>query len=140
MDGGRVDGGGLELPGSGGRAWVERAACAGRATRVFFTDGAVSGRSWTPALAGLAYCHDCPVRSECLRDALVYGDSYGIRGGLTAQQRSGLHRAVTDLRKARGDAGNLIRAIEAGGGRLWEDNRARLARAGRAGASPGTRR
>lgn len=37
-----------------------------------------------------AFCRDCPVRVECLEDALKFGDSDTIRGGLTAKERAKL--------------------------------------------------
>ncbi len=33
------------------------------------------------------YCLDCPVMQACYEDALVWGDKYGVRGGLPANER-----------------------------------------------------
>lgn len=38
----------------------------------------------------MSICADCPVRSECLDDALSRKTQYGIRGGMTADDRKAL--------------------------------------------------
>lgn len=80
-------------------AWLERAACRGmapvavdgRQPRHPFYPG--RGRHTEEAIA-LAICAGCPVRQECLDDALQYERGawrlFGIRGGLTADQRERL--------------------------------------------------
>lgn len=36
-------------------------------------------------------CAECPVKGECLADALMIGDvEYGMRGGLTPRERMGI--------------------------------------------------
>ena len=36
-------------------------------------------------------CAECPVKGECLADALMTGDvEYGMRGGLTPRERMGI--------------------------------------------------
>jgi WhiB family redox-sensing transcriptional regulator len=40
----------------------------------------------------LTICRTCPVRVECLAEAVALGDVEGIRGGLTADER----RALSD--------------------------------------------
>jgi len=35
-------------------------------------------------------CARCPVKSECLEDAIATKDAFGIRGGMTAPQRARL--------------------------------------------------
>lgn len=63
--------------------WYESAACIG-AQHIFDNDTA-------PAVAAaLAICAGCPVRDACLADALrteTVGSIFGIRGGLTPDQR-----------------------------------------------------
>lgn len=64
-------------------SWLARAACAGGDLDLFFSK---------PPLA-LEICARCPVRPECLYEALTVelpGARYGVRGGLTAAQRNGL--------------------------------------------------
>ncbi len=41
-----------------------------------------------------ALCSQCPVRSTCLDVALETGDVYGIRGGMTEEEREPLHAAA----------------------------------------------
>jgi hypothetical protein len=44
--------------------------------------------------AALAVCGSCPVRAECVAEALALEstvDRHGIRGGLTAAERDGHH-------------------------------------------------
>ncbi|AYD81653.1 WhiB family transcription factor [Streptomyces phage Kromp] len=60
--------------------WGARAACAGQDTRDWFRMG-------TPAPKTLATCRGCPVRAECLYDALTHETPNGIWGGLTPVQR-----------------------------------------------------
>lgn len=65
--------------------WRDRAACLGLDTDMFFPHP-----SEDPS-AALAVCAACPVREECLTDALKVEPSskrYGIRGGLTAKART----------------------------------------------------
>ena len=40
-------------------------------------------------------CRSCPVRPECLAEALERGEQYGVWGGLTTQQRTSLRRSAT---------------------------------------------
>lgn len=37
-------------------------------------------------------CLACPVRLECLTDALLHDDDYGIKGGLTPRERNNLSK------------------------------------------------
>lgn len=62
--------------------WRDQAACAGQDPALWF------GHDTGPAVDT---CRGCPVRAECLHDALAHetdgSPRYGIRGGLTASQR-----------------------------------------------------
>ena len=78
----------LAVPGAGQRAplrpgeWALDAACAGSPhADLFFLDGPA-------ALDVLALCARCPVRVECLAFALGAGESYGVWGGLTPEERA----------------------------------------------------
>ncbi|MFJ6101857.1 WhiB family transcriptional regulator [Streptomyces sp. NPDC092359] len=46
--------------------------------------------------AAKALCNQCPVRRTCLDAALEGGDSDGIRGGLTEEEREPLHEKIAD--------------------------------------------
>lgn len=68
--------------------WWEDAACRGQDTDRFFGSGEMSRRV-------RATCGACPVRPECLADALrteivdylAVGKLYGVRGGMLPSQR-----------------------------------------------------
>lgn len=61
-----------------GRQWREEAICAGKPI-AFFYDQAYSA-------AAKALCVRCPVRVECLTEA-VQNDEYGVWGGATETER-----------------------------------------------------
>ena len=46
--------------------------------------------------AAKALCAQCPVRRTCLDAALETGDTYGIRGGMTEEEREPLHEQVAN--------------------------------------------
>ena len=74
------------------KPWWEYASCNGQ--HPLFDDDSEDyfGRNAQARAREIAkaFCRDCPVRLECLEDALRYGDSDTIRGGLTAQERARL--------------------------------------------------
>jgi WhiB family redox-sensing transcriptional regulator len=77
--------------------WQSEAACRGMDASVFFPTERVD-RSDTNA-ARLLYrdartiCFTCPVRTQCLDNALINGDvDYGMFGGLAPTQRKQLLR------------------------------------------------
>lgn len=68
--------------------WRQEAVCrllpADEAMRLFFP---ATGRKGAAA-AAIAICHQCPVRTPCLEDALADRHAVkGIRGGLSARHR-----------------------------------------------------
>ncbi|OII63794.1 hypothetical protein BJP40_02630 [Streptomyces sp. CC53] len=67
--------------------WRDRAACAGQDTNLWYGQP----HKTRPAQAT---CRGCPVRAECLHDALIHeppgGRRYGIRGGLHGRERNQL--------------------------------------------------
>jgi len=67
--------------------WREQAKCAETDPEAFFPPvGPVPH-------AALRICAHCPVRTECLTDALARRDvAYGVLGGLSANQRRNLLR------------------------------------------------
>ncbi|HET9872238.1 MAG TPA: WhiB family transcriptional regulator [Propionibacteriaceae bacterium] len=63
------------------RDWVMQAACAGRNGDWF------GNPNYTDLTVEKAVCEACPVREACLAYALDAGESYGIWGGLTTEER-----------------------------------------------------
>jgi hypothetical protein len=68
-------------------AWRREAECRDMGTAVFFP---ARGQSNKP---GLAVCGPCPVRPECLAEAIDEELDHGIRGGLTARSRVAARKA-----------------------------------------------
>lgn len=75
-------------------AWAARAACRGADTEQFYP----KGEAFTTADARVVetYCRSCPVRRECLEEALTRNEP-GIWGGLTDKQRKALKRPRSRL-------------------------------------------
>ncbi len=67
-------------------AWRADANCKGLYRHINFFP---TGRKDESQDAALALCEDCPVRRECLDDALLYPSimDKGIRGGMTEDER-----------------------------------------------------
>lgn len=75
--------------------WRSRAACVYVDAELFHAPDLE--RSDSPAAteriaAAKAVCATCPVRAECLQDAIDTRDGHGIRGGLTEGERANLTR------------------------------------------------
>jgi WhiB family transcriptional regulator, redox-sensing transcriptional regulator len=68
-------------------AWRRAALCRDMGTAVFFP---ARGESSKPALA---VCGPCPVRADCLAEAIAEELDHGIRGGLTARARIAARKA-----------------------------------------------
>jgi WhiB family redox-sensing transcriptional regulator len=73
-------------------AWRDVAACRGQPTSWFFAE-----RGGVPTTANaLAICRGCPVRLDCLDDALAFeaGErvAFGVRAGFTAAERIAMIR------------------------------------------------
>ena len=83
----RSDGQGTEM------SWRDRARCRAEDPELFFPVGS-SG----PALAQLedakAVCRRCPVAVECLAWALATGQTAGVWGGLSEDERRELRRTI----------------------------------------------
>ena len=62
-------------------AWWRHAVCRHAEADLWFPD---KGESTVPAKR---LCAGCPVRVECLEDALAAGEKFGIRGGKTVRER-----------------------------------------------------
>ncbi|MGH8828809.1 MAG: WhiB family transcriptional regulator [Jiangellaceae bacterium] len=65
--------------------WPSLAACRGSEPDELFVPGAAQNRA-------KAVCRGCPVRSECLADALDNHTEFGIWGGMTERERRALLR------------------------------------------------
>lgn len=78
----------MARPERGSWLWRDRAACIDADTDLFFR-GVTSAQPLGPEVPpreAEEICNRCPVRPECLWDALVSGD-LGVRGGVTGYQR-----------------------------------------------------
>ncbi len=65
--------------------WTSRAACQGRDPDSLFVQGAAQNRA-------KRLCSACPVRTECLADALDNRVEFGVWGGMTERERRALLR------------------------------------------------
>lgn len=81
-------------------SWTTKAACAGRSPDELFVQGAAQRQA-------REVCFSCPVRLECLVDALDNRIQFGVWGGMTERERRALlrrapsveswHNALADL-------------------------------------------
>lgn len=62
-------------------SWRDAALCAQVGTELFFPEQ--GGSLAQPKKV----CRRCPVRAECLADALAQNDQWGVRGGLSEIER-----------------------------------------------------
>ena len=74
--------------------WTVVAACRGMDPDELFVQGAAQNRAKT-------VCSGCPVRTECLADALDNRVEYGVWGGMTERERRALLRRRPDVRSWR---------------------------------------
>jgi WhiB family redox-sensing transcriptional regulator len=65
--------------------WTLDAACRAEAPDTLFVSGAAQHRA-------KSVCRGCPVRTECLADALDNRVEFGVWGGLTERERRALLR------------------------------------------------
>lgn len=75
--------------------WTAKAACRQVTPDTLFVQGAAQNRAKT-------LCFGCPVRTECLADALDNRVEFGVWGGMTERERRALLRRrpeVTSWRK-----------------------------------------
>lgn len=66
--------------------WTLHAACRGKPTELWFP---AQGDPLAVAVAR-RICAGCPVRAECLADALGDAERHGVWGGTSARERRGL--------------------------------------------------
>lgn len=74
--------------------WRADARCKGVSLDVFFPQ-THNGRAGYDAAR--VYCTSCPVRIDCLDDALQFGDHEGFRGGMTPRQRGKVRSRRRDI-------------------------------------------
>ncbi len=70
--------------------WTALAACGSRDPDELFVTGAAQNRV-------KAVCFNCPVRTECLADALDNCVEFGVWGGMTERERRALLRRRPDV-------------------------------------------
>lgn len=70
--------------------WSESALCIGRNPDEMFARGAAQKQVST-------LCRQCPVRTECLAEALDNQIEWGVWGGLTERERRALLRKRPDV-------------------------------------------
>lgn len=86
--------------------WSAQAACRTTDPDELFVQGAAQNRA-------KAVCTGCPVRTECLADALDNRVEFGVWGGMTERERRALLRrrpTVTSWRRLSGDRAHGVRA------------------------------
>lgn len=71
------------------RLWSD-AACLGQDTELFFPAASVGREAEVQSRAAKEICAGCVVRIECLQQALSWGVTDGVWGGLTSHERSRL--------------------------------------------------
>jgi len=71
-------------------AWTARSACRVADPDELFVTGAAQNRA-------KAVCLGCPVRTECLSDALDNRVEFGVWGGMTERERRALLRRRPDV-------------------------------------------
>ncbi|MGW4291048.1 WhiB family transcriptional regulator [Streptomyces sp. NPDC004673] len=79
----------------GDHTWQDQAVCQSTEYNdvdpdAFFPDPDETGK----IAAAKSLCGQCPVRRVCLDAALEAGDSHGIRGGMTEEERQPLHEKL----------------------------------------------
>ena len=93
------------------QAWTSRSACSSSDPDELFVTGAAQNRA-------KAVCQGCPVRTECLSDALDNRVEFGVWGGMTERERRALLRRRPDVRSWAELLQSARDAHERTGGRL----------------------
>lgn len=95
--------------------WRDRARCLNVDPETF----SPLPNDWITTAAALRVCQVCPVKAECLADAVDKGDVHTIRGGTTPQQRAAdrLTQAADEPAEPTPAfaAANTVRALNRGG-------------------------
>ena len=74
--------------------WITRASCRNADPDELFVQGAAQNRA-------KQVCMGCPVRTECLSDALDNRVEFGVWGGMTERERRALLRRRPNVRSWR---------------------------------------
>ena len=77
--------------------WYDRAACQSEDPELFFPIG-TTGPAQLQVLEAKRICARCPVRTECLRSAIVMGMDHGVWGGMSEGERRALRRRTARQR------------------------------------------
>lgn len=87
-------------------SWLLSANCRGMDTNLFY-----AGRGQQYAPEAVIACGLCPVRSECLADALTYDDhsDLGLRAGMSEQRRRKLRRSMRRTARCQQCGGEFVR-------------------------------
>lgn len=75
----------------GMQEWAARGACRTADPDTLFVQGAAQNRA-------KAVCLGCPVRTECLADALDHRIEFGVWGGMTERERRALLKRRPNVR------------------------------------------
>ena len=78
------------LPSDALQDWTARSACSAADPDELFVTGAAQNRA-------KAVCQGCPVRTECLADALDNQIEFGVWGGMTERERRALLKRRPDV-------------------------------------------
>jgi WhiB family redox-sensing transcriptional regulator len=120
-------------------SWMIRGTCVKpfkRGVDVHFPQQSTTGYAAKKA-AALAMCAVCPVKAECLEDALATGEKDGIRGELTASQRRPLLKARVQAKREQAAADVPAGTYEIRENELAQNPAATLPNSVRPLASPG---
>ncbi|MFG3550512.1 WhiB family transcriptional regulator [Streptomyces sp. NPDC047725] len=79
--------------------WREHAACRTEDPDLFFPIGA-TGPALLQTEQAKAVCRRCPVREQCLQWALDTGQSLGVWGGTSENERRALKRRTAARRRS----------------------------------------
>ncbi len=77
-----------------GPRWHGQAACRGIGPAVFFPAGTTNLARLDEEQAK-TLCASCPARARCLAFAIEHDETYGVWGGLNAEERRALKAAST---------------------------------------------
>jgi WhiB family redox-sensing transcriptional regulator len=80
-------------------SWQHQAACRSEDPELFFPVGS-AGPAKLQAEQAKRICGTCPVREACLAYALDIGESVGVWGGATEEERRTLKRRTSRQRSA----------------------------------------
>lgn len=82
--------------------WRNLADCRGKADLMYHPSFDREGLDPNPEAleAARAVCGGCPVRRDCLKDAMANFEKFGVWGGLTYRERHSLRRKVLRHRGA----------------------------------------